>query len=282
MGEEGATWFKAYTRISRAELAAAIDEAHTRGLKFTGHICSVSFTEAVDLGIDNLEHGYFTNSDWYGGKKADECPTDLEESLRDLDISSDEVQETIRHMVDNGVAMTSTLAVYELFLPGRPPLEDRILNALSPGAQGEYLAARAEIAAEAEESNMPHLFPRAQAFEYAFVQAGGLLAAGVDPTGNGGALPGFGDQRNYELLLEAEFTPVEVFQIMTLNGAKVLDLEDQIGSVEPGKLADLVVIKGDPVQVPSDIRKVVTVFKDGVGYDSQKLIESVNGQVGLQ
>ena len=223
--EEGATWFKAYTRISRAELAAAIDEAHTRGLKFTGHICSVSFTEAVDLGIDNLEHGYFTNSDWYGGKKADECPTDLEESLRDLDISSDEVQETIRHMVDNGVAMTSTLAVYELFLPGRPPLEDRILNALSPGARGEYLAARAEIAAEAEESNMPHLFPRAQAFEYAFVQAGGLLAAGVDPTGNGGALPGFGDQRNYELLLEAEFTPVEVFQIMTLNGAKVLDLK---------------------------------------------------------
>ena len=244
--EEGATWFKAYTRISRAELAAAIDEAHKRGLKFTGHICSVSFTEAVDLGIDNLEHGYFTNSDWYAGKKPDECPTDLEESLRDLDISSDEVQATIRHMVDNGVAMTSTLAVYELYVPGRPPLEDRILNALSPGAREEYLAARAEIVAEAEESNMPHLFPRAQAFEYAFVQAGGLLAAGV------------------------------------LNGAKVLGLEEQIGSVEPGKLADLVVIKGDPVQVPADIRKVVTVFKDGVGYDSQKLIESVNGQVGLQ
>ncbi len=280
--EEGATWFKAYTRISRAELAAAIDEAHKRGLKFTGHLCSVSFSEAVDLGIDNLEHGYFTNSDWHAGKKPDECPTDLEESLRDLDISSDEVQATIRHMVDNGVAMTSTLAIYELYVPGRPPLEDRNLQALSPGAREEYLAARAEIAAEAEESNMKNLFPRALAFEYAFVQAGGLLAAGVDPTGNGGALPGFGDQRNYELLLEAEFTPVETFQIMTLNGAKVLGLEDQIGSVEPGKLADLVVIKGDPVQVPSDIRNVVTVFKDGVGYDSKKLIDSVNGQVGLQ
>ena len=280
--EEGATWFKAYTRISRAELAAAIDEAHKRGLKFTGHLCSVSFSEAVDLGIDNLEHGYFTNSDWHARKKPDECPTDLEESLRDLDISSDEVQATIRHMVDNGVAMTSTLAIYELYVPGRPPLEDRNLQALSPGAREEYLAARAEIAAEAEESNMKNLFPRALAFEYAFVQAGGLLAAGVDPTGNGGALPGFGDQRNYELLLEAEFTPVETFQIMTLNGAKVLGLEDQIGSVEPGKLADLVVIKGDPVQVPSDIRNVVTVFKDGVGYDSKKLIDSVNGQVGLQ
>lgn len=119
---------------------------------------------------------------------------------------------------------------------------------------------------------MKNLFPRALAFEYAFVQAGGLLAAGVDPTGNGGALPGFGDQRNYELLLEAEFTPVETFQIMTLNGAKVLGLEDQIGSVEPGKLADLVVIKGDPVQVPSDIRNVVTVFKDGVGYDCPRMV----------
>ena len=280
--EEGASWFKAYTRISRAELAAAIDEAHKRGLKFTGHICSVSFTEAVDLGIDNLEHGYFTNSDWYDGKKPDDCPTDLDESLRDLDISSDQVQATIRHMVENGVAMTSTLAVYELYVPGRPPLEDRNLKALSRGAREEYLVARAEIAAEAEESTMKHMFPRAQSFEYAFVKAGGLLAAGVDPTGNGGALPGFGDQRNYELLLEAEFTPVETLQIMTLNGAKVLGMDDEIGSVEPGKLADLVVIKGDPVAVPADIRRVVTVFKDGVGYDSLKLIESVNGQVGLQ
>ena len=93
---------------------------------------------------------------------------------------------------------------------------------------------------------MPELFRKAQAFERAFVKAGGLLGAGVDPTGMGGALPGYGDQRNYELLIEAGFTPVEAIQIMTLNGAKVLGVDNRLGSIAAGKIADLVVIRGNP------------------------------------
>ena len=279
--EEGATWFKAYTRISRAELGAAIEEAHKHGLRFTAHLCSVTFREAVDLGIDSLEHGFFTNTEYHPNKEPDECPPDFRSTLRDVDIDSDEVNATISHMVDNEVAMTSTLAVYELSVPGRPPLEDRNLEALSPGARDEYLARREEIA-DARDAVFQDLFPKAQAFEYRFFQAGGLLAAGVDPTGNGGALPGFGDQRNYELLLEAEFTPSEALQVMSLNGARVLGVDDELGSIEAGKLADLILIDGDPVADPFQIRKVVVVFKDGVGYDSAKLIASVKGLVGLE
>ena len=279
--EEGATWFKAYTRISRAELGAAIEEAHRLGLRFTGHLCSVTFREAVDLGIDALEHGFFTNTEYHAAKEPDECPPDFRSTLRDLDIASEEVQGTIEHLVENEVALTSTLAVYELSVPGRPPLEDRNLEALSPGARDEYLARREEIAA-AQDAIFRDLFPKAQAFEYRFFKAGGLLAAGVDPTGNGGALPGFGDQRNYELLLEAEFTPAEALLVMSLNGARVLGVDDDLGSIETGKVADLVLIAGDPVANPAEIRKVVTVFKDGVGYDSAKLIASVKGLVGLQ
>ena len=280
--EEGATWFKAYTRISRAELEAAIEEAHSRGLKFTGHLCSVTFREAVDLGIDSLEHGFFTNTEYDENKKPDECPPGFRDSLRNLEIDSEPVKATIDHMVENEVAMTSTLAVYELSVPDRPPLEGRTMTALAPGARDEYLARREEIKKQAGDSVMADLFPRAQAFEYAFFKAGGLLAAGVDPTGNGGALPGFGDQRNYELLLEAEFTPAETVQIMTLNGARVLSIDDDLGSVEVGKIADLIVIEGDPATRPADIRNVVIVFKDGVGYDSKKLIDSVDGLVGLK
>lgn len=279
--EEGATWFKAYTRISRAELGAAIEEAHRLGLRFTGHLCSVTFREAVDLGIDALEHGFFTNTEYHAAKEPDECPPDFRSTLRDLDIASEEVQASIEHLVENEVALTSTLAVYELSVPGRPPLEDRNLEALSPGARDEYLARREEIAA-AQDAIFRDLFPKAQAFEYRFFKAGGLLAAGVDPTGNGGALPGFGDQRNYELLLEAEFTPAEALLVMSLNGARVLGVDDDLGSIETGKVADLVLIAGDPVANPAEIRKVVTVFKDGVGYDSAKLIASVKGLVGLQ
>ena len=280
--DEGATWFKAYTRISREALGAAIEEAHRRGLKFTGHLCSVSFVEAVELGIDNLEHGLFTNSDYHPDKEPDECPSGLRGSLLDVDIDGPEVQHTIRTMVDNDVGMTSTLPVYELSYPGRPPLEDRFETALAPEAFEEYMATREAIERGADQSTMPEVFRKAQAFEVAFVRAGGLLGAGVDPTGNGGALPGFGDQRNHELLVEAGFSPVESVQILTLNGARILGNDDELGSVEAGKLADLVVIEGDPVQRPGEIRNVVTVFKNGIGYDAAGLIDSVAGVVGVR
>ena len=109
--------------------------------------------------------------------------------------------------------------------------------------------------------------------------AGGLLGAGSDPWGTG-YLPGFGNQRNYELLVEAGFTPEQAIGILTLNGARILGEEAMLGSVIPGKLADLVVIRGDPVTTPSDIYDVVTVFKDGVGYDSQRLLQAVKGSIG--
>jgi imidazolonepropionase-like amidohydrolase len=280
--DEGVTWFKAYTAITRDALKAAIDEAHKRGLKFTGHLCSVSFREAVALGIDNLEHGLFTNSDYATDKVPDQCPNTLNQSVRNVDVNGPEVARTIKDMVDNDVAMTSTLAVYELTYPDRPPLEDRVLEALAPEAREEYLDVRRQVKERADQSNVPKTFHNAQAFERAFVKAGGLLGAGVDPTGIGGALPGFGDQRNYELLIEAGFTPVETIQIMSLNGAKILGVDKDLGSIAQGKIADLVVIRGNPIANHGEIRNVVTVFKDGVGFDSAKLIAAVKGQVGIR
>lgn len=280
--EEGATWFKAYTRISREELAAAIDEAHTRGLKITGHLCSVSFKEAVELGMDNLEHGFFVNTDWDPEKLADRCPTGALDRLIDVDLDDPEVAETIRAMVDNGVAMTSTQAIYELYVPNRPPLEERTLKALAPESREEYLEVRERIIATGRGAIAAEIFRKAQAFAYMFAQEGGLLAAGVDPTGIGGALPGYGDQRNFELLIESGFTPLEALEVMTANGAKILGVYDDLGSVTVGKIADLVVIDGDPIERPEEIRNVTLVFKDGVGYDSAKLIESVEGQIGVR
>lgn len=284
--EEGASWFKAYTRISRDALGAAIEEAHRQGLEFTGHLCSVTFSEAVDLGIDNLEHGFGTNTGWYPDKEPDECPEgEFREHLAGLDVDSPEVEATIRKMVENDVALTSTQAVYELFVPGRPPLSrlQRSLDVMAPEVREEYLETREEIAERGpEETWADEVFPKSQAFEKKFHEAGGLLAAGVDPTGNGGALPGFGDQRNFELLVESGFDPVTAVEIMSANGARVLGIYDEVGSVEPGKRADLVVVDGDPIAEPADIYDVELVFKDGVGYDSEALIDDVRGVVGIR
>ncbi len=281
--EEGVDWFKAYTQISREELAAAIDEAHKHGIKVTGHLCSVTFREAVALGIDNLEHGFFTNTDYDPQKQPDECPNGFRSRLTDVDIQSDAVKQTFDDMISNGVAMTSTLAVYEMFVPNRPPLEDRVLDAMSAEVQEDFLATREQIAKMGENAPFSeYLFKKALEYEYEFVKAGGLLASGVDPTGYGGALPGYGDQRNYELLLEAGFTPVEVIQIMSANGAKVLSIDDAVGTVTPGMTADLVVFNGDIEADHAAIRNVTIVFKDGYGYDSVKLIAAVQGEVGIR
>ena len=281
--EEGVDWMKAYAGIGRAELGAAIEEAHAQGIRMTGHLCSVSYLEAVALGIDNLEHGLFANSDYVDNRRPDVCSSELDASFIGLDMNSTEVQRTFRAMIDNDVPMTSTLAIYELYVPGRPdPIDPRTLVAMADETREEYLKTRQQIADNAGSSNYAEVFRQAQAYELAFVRAGGLLGVGVDPTGYGGALPGFGDQRNFELLVEAGFTPVEAIEIMTLNGARVLGQEAEFGSIEAGKAADLVVIDGDPVARPADIRNVVTVFRNGVGYDPDALIASVEGAVGLR
>jgi hypothetical protein len=163
---------------------------------------------------------------------------------------------------------------------GRPPIQRRVLDAMSPGARESYLTARASLD---ETRAMPETMLRKEMqFEYAFAKAGGLLLAGPDPTGNGGVLPGFGNQREIELLVEAGFTAVEAIQIATQNGARFLGREDEIGTLLPGRRADVVLIKGDPVKNIAEIENVEIVFKDGVGYDSRKLVESVRGQVGIR
>lgn len=278
---EGMTWLKSYADISRAALGAAIDEAHKRGLKVTGHLCSVSYKEAVALGIDNLEHGLMASSDFSAKKVADKCPEDNISSLGRMDPNGSNAQQVIRAMLDKKVSMTSTLAVYEPFVPKRPTKDERVLELMAPDVRESYMRMRDQIDKSTNSEFTVEVLHKAMAFERAFVAAGGLLAAGVDPTGIGGALAGFGDQRNYELLIEAGFTPPQVVQIMTLNGAKVLGVDDKLGSVAVGKRADLVVLRGDLGATPSVIRNVVTVFKDGVGYDSKKLIAAVRGRVGI-
>ena len=281
--EEGVTWFKAYTEISREALGAAIDEAHKHGIKVTGHLCSVSFKEAIELGIDNLEHGFFVNTDYDDDREPDTCPADYMQSLVDVDMDGEEVASTIQAMIDNDVPLTSTLAVYENFIPERHPLDQRVLDALAPDVREQFLTQRMRMIESGPTPDIPlteELFKRALKFEYDFVEAGGLLVAGVDPGGS--ALPGYGDQRNYELLREAGFSPEEVVQIMTSNGAKVLGIYDQLGSIEEGKLADLVVIQGNLPENDANIRNVSIVFKEGIGWNSEALLETIEGKVGLQ
>src|SRR3989442_2905785 len=278
---EGATWIKAYTDIRRAELGAAIAEAHKRGLKVTGHLCSVSFQEAVALGIDNLEHGMLTSSDFDPTKQPDVCPVTLLGRLNQSDPRGDVAQATIRTLVQHRVSMTSTLAVYEPFVAHRPTKDARVLQAMAPEVRASYTRIRDDIDSTGHGPVTQQGLQSAMAFEKAFVEGGGLLAAGVDPTGIGGALAGFGDQRNYELFIEAGFTPAQAGGIMNADGARILGVDNPPGTGGGGKLADPVVLPGALGAEASVTPNLPPLFKDGVGYDSAKLIGSVQGRVGV-
>jgi imidazolonepropionase-like amidohydrolase len=274
---QGAESFKAYMHITRAEMEAALAAAHARNLKLTGHLCSIGFQEAAAMGIDSLEHGIAVDTEFMAGKEPDVCPPGpTGDDLAKLEMDGADVQRTIHELVKHNVAVTSTLAVFEV----APPLQQRFIDVLSPDALRMYLTGRDRLSDVARKTSALRVQKELE-FERAFVKAGGLLMAGCDPTGNGSALAGFGDQRNAELLVEGGFTPVEAIQIVTRNGAKFLGMDDSIGSIAAGKQADLVVIDGNPASHIADIEKVELVFKDGVGYDPAKLIESVRGQVGL-
>lgn len=279
--DRGATSFKAYMYITRAELGAAVEAAHRRRTKITGHLCAVGFREAAALGIDNLEHGIIIDTEFVPGKKPDVCPAqnDTVSVIARLDIESAPVQDMIRDLVAHHVAVTSTLPVFEAFVPNRPPLQQRMLDAMTADARIQYLTARSRVG-ERRDSPWPVAFQKEMQFERDFVRAGGLLLAGTDPTGNGGVLAGFGSQREIELLVEAGFTPLQAIQIATSNGAQFLGEADRVGTLAPGKQADMIVVAGDPSTNIGDVERVETVFKDGIGYNSARLIESVRGSVG--
>jgi imidazolonepropionase-like amidohydrolase len=285
--DAGMTSFKAYTHITHAELGAVIEEAHKRHLKVTAHLCSIGWREAAALGIDDFAHGPTgTDSEFVIGKQTDQCPETaaIWDSWLNIEISSAPVRELIRDLVERGISVTSTIANTETITPGRPEPQRRVLDVLSPQSRASYLAqhTRGPVVASASDQQLKTVFNREMQFEYAFAKAGGVLMAGSDPTGIGGTIPGFANQREVELLVEAGFTPLEAIHIATYNGARYLGELDHIGSIAPGKQADLVVVKGDPSSQISDIEAVEMVFKDGVGYDPAKLLNSVRGLVGLR
>jgi len=288
--DHGVTSFKAYAQITRDELRAAVTEAHRRGLKVTGHLCSVTYEEAVEIGIDNLEHGFSANTALDPGKKPDTCSdSGGDYTLEHMPAGSAEANRLIAALVSHHVAITSTLPGRAASLPelpgnasadGRPQLRPGELAAMAPPLRDAYFYSRNRPADKSAQAKNALLLRREMDLERAFVAAGGLLLAGPDPVGVGGLVPGFADHREIELLVEAGFAPVEAIRIATLNGAIFLRRENQIGSIAQGRNADLLVVKGDPAARIADIENVEIVFKDGVGYDVRKLLDSVKGHYG--
>jgi imidazolonepropionase-like amidohydrolase len=279
----GATSFKVYMQISREALKATIEEAHKRNLKVTGHICSVTYREAAGLGIDNLEHGFFASTDFVKDKQPDICPGQGtgQATITALDENSAEFKSLVAELIAKKVAITSTLTVFEAGAAGAagrpmPPGTEVLVDSL----RVQYQQRWSNAARNPDAANV-RLLRNAMKLEAAFHKAGGTLVAGTDPTGGGGVIPGFSNQHQVELMVESGISPLDAIKISTLNGANYLGIGSRTGSIAVGKQADLMLVEGDPSVRISDIRNLVSVFKQGVQWDPQKLINSVKGRVGI-
>ncbi len=274
--KKGVRWFKVYRNTKLSDLEIIIKEAHKHNAKVTGHLCSITFEQAINLGIDGIEHGLNSTSDFRKNKTFGICDGSRE-YIDEIIIESKKVKQLHQLMIDKNVFLTSTLAIYESSIPKKSFADKRTLNALSPFLVSQYQERRKRYDNLKSNDNLREKrLKRIMAFEYQFFKMGGTLTAGVDAGRH--ILPGFGDQRNFELLKEAGFTTEEVFKIMTSNGAKVLS-NSEIGSIEKGKKADFVVIIGN---IDKSIRNVELVFKDGYGYDPKLILQEVKGKFGIE
>ena len=277
--KKGCTSFKVYMNITREDLKKVVAVAHQHNLKVTGHLCSVTYREAASLGIDNLEHGFIPCSDFVAGRKEDVCAFGaVTPSLKKLDVNSAEMKDLMKFLIERKVSITSTLPVFE-------PCTNR---EIFPGGGDAAVAPQIKEVVEkgyngsvGKDSSDAALFKKEMAWEKQFSDMGGKLLAGVDPTGAGRTIPGYADRHVLELLVEAGFTFPQAVKICSLNAAEYLGRDKEIGTVAVGKRADLVLINGDPEKQIKDVRNTEIVFKNGVGFDSKKIFESVSEKVGL-
>ncbi len=260
----GATSFKIYADLTPDSAKGVIEAAHALHLRVTGHLGRIGCREAAELGIDNIEHSFgMCLAELGGGSEVDGKPPNAPDP--------EKAKTLIQLFVKRGVVLTSTPA-FAL----RPPLSAEERSFFNPTALANY---DAWLARPHPELGVPQDYIRA--LEHQFLAAGGRMVIGSDAQ-DGGLIAGFADDRALEALVAAGHRPVDVLRMSTLEGARFLGIDRDVGSIEPGKQADLFVVAGDPSRNIADIEVVELVFKDGVAYDPKKLRDSVRGIVGWQ
>jgi len=279
----GATSYKGYMHLTREQLAAIVKAAHERRAKVTAHLCAVTYAEAAALGIDNLEHGFFAASDFVEGKQADTCPSGdaVPRSLDALAVDDPRMAVLQRQMIENKVALTSTLTVFETFSHGRPMAPAGALDLLMPQLREQYVLRYTAIQ-RGGPNPYGRVFPKNMVWEKRFHDAGGLLVAGTDPTGYGGVIPGYSSLRQFELLREAGFDAAATVKVMTANGARYLNREADIGRVSPGLRADLIAFAAPLDAAKPSLPEVAWTMKAGRAWDRSKILNAWKGQVGLR
>ena len=233
----GVTSFKAYMHITRAELKAAVDEAHKLGLKVTGHLCSVGFREAAAIGIDNLEHGLLVDTEFHPGKQPDDCPAQgtTRSEMERLDIAGQPMRDMIADLVRHNVAVTSTLSVFEAFDGAHPPIEQRFLDSLSPEAAVSYLTARGRARGGADSPAMAQLKKELLNSRWPSSKPAAYWSSAATPRATEAPWPGSATNAISNCWSRADSRPCKRYKSPPKTARSLLGELDRMGTIVIGK-----------------------------------------------
>ncbi|AOW16507.1 hypothetical protein LPB03_03060 [Polaribacter vadi] len=276
--DKGITSVKVYNNITKEDLKKIIEVSHARNIKVTGHLCSITYEEAANLGIDNLEHTFMAATDFVADKQENDCVRG-ERSLNELADDDPKLLALMQLLIDKNVTLTYTPTVFEPYT-NREVIIGGGHVALAPYLLEQQQAIYDHSIHTKRDSLSLLSFQKEMRRVLKFHAMGGNIVVGTDPTGSGKTIAGYANQRLIELLIETGFSIEESIKLATLNGANYLEIADTTGTITVGKNADLILMNGDLSKDIRSIRNMEIVFKNGVGFDSKKIFEAVKGKVG--
>jgi imidazolonepropionase-like amidohydrolase len=232
----GVDYIKLYVGLTPELVQAAINEAHSYGIKVIGHLYLTSWTDAANLGIDALTHGIpvspflLSEDNQQRFLEVGDHPFNHFLWLELVDLNGPEINEMIRALVSNNIPVDPTLGIYEAMVKEEP--------------QNQYL------------------WPKVLQLTKMFYDNGVTLLSGTDIP-NFELVPGASLHHELEILVEAGIPPLEVIKIATRNGAIALGIEEDVGTIEPGKQADMIILSDNPVDAISNTKKIEAIISDG-------------------
>lgn len=284
LADQGVDFVKVYNNVKEPELAAIIETAKARGLPVAGHIPrTLTMTHAIEMGMTRLEHIRITGKEMLSAEEAekiDPLPVGKREAMlwQRFDLGSQKFQDLVNRLAVSRVFLDPTLVIDEYYNasnaeaekkdPNDKYLSAEFLEGAAQGFQNPLFQIPPELKTAAVEA-----VRKEQRFVGMCNGAGVRIIAGTDGPGMGRLLPGFGLQRELELLVEAGLSPLQALRAATSTAAEALGKEDRLGTVEPGKLADLVVLDADPLAAIQNVKKVHAVVQGGKVFEPTALLE---------
>lgn len=268
---------KVYSSLDPALVAPIAEMAHGHGMRLSGHVPQgLTASEAVMRGFDEIQHINFVFLNFWGDQGIDtRTPARFVEvaaRAAAVDLGSPAVEEFVDLLAEREIVVDPTVAVFEAMFLGRPgeisPTFAMVADRFPAQVRRSFFGGGLEPP-EGMDDTYRESFRRMVEMVGRLYEAGVPLVAGTD------ALAGFALHRELELYVEAGIPAPEALRIATLGAAEITGRADRLGTIEPGKVADLIVVDGNPAESISDIRKVELTIKDGVLFDSAALYEAI-------